>query len=80
MAFEEGHEKTGGRAKGVPNKTTVQLRQLLREVLETEIENLPSYFAQMTDNKAKIELLIKLMPFVFPKMQKIDLLEAMDYS
>jgi hypothetical protein len=79
MAFEEGHAKVGGRVKGVPNKSTVQLRHQLREILGAEIENLPTYFAQLTDNRAKIELLIKLMPFVFPKMQNMDLLEAADY-
>lgn len=76
MAFKEGHNKVGGRAKGVPNKNTIELRLILREVLEEEIKNLPTYLHAITDHKAKLELLIKLMPFVFPKMQSIDMVDA----
>jgi hypothetical protein len=76
MAFESGHSKVGGRTKGVPNRNTIELRAMLRETLEFEIQNLPEYLNSISDPKMKIELLIKLMPFVFPKMQTIDFVDA----
>ncbi|PWT71229.1 MAG: hypothetical protein C5B59_18460 [Bacteroidetes bacterium] len=76
MAFEAGHSKIGGRIKGVPNRNTIELRTMLREALEKEVQNLPQYLDSITDTKMKIELLIKLMPYVFPKMQTIDLVDA----
>jgi hypothetical protein len=41
MAFEEGHKKVGGRTKGVPNKTTIELRILLRDLINEEFQSLP---------------------------------------
>ena len=43
MAFEQGHKKQGGRTKGVPNKTTKEIRVLLTEVLEGEIERIKKF-------------------------------------
>ena len=68
MAFEKGHSKIGGRTKGTPNMHTKQLRIALREVIEKELDNIPVYLSEIKDNRIKLELLIKLMPFVFPKM------------
>ena len=68
MAFEKGHKKVGGRIKGTPNMNTKQLRIALRAVLENELGNVPVYLSEIKDNRIKLELLIKLMPFVFPKM------------
>ena len=44
MPFEQGHKKKGGRTKGIPNKTTKELRELLTEAIEGEIERIPEYF------------------------------------
>lgn len=76
MAFEDGHLKVGGRVKGVPNKNTIELRQLLREALSIELQNLPEYLSEVKSSEKRLELIIKLMPYVFPKMQTIDLVEA----
>ena len=34
MKFQQGHKKTGGRMKGTPNKATVEIKELAREILE----------------------------------------------
>jgi len=49
MAFESGHSKVGGRTKGVPNRNTIELRAMLRETLEFEIQNLPEYLNSISD-------------------------------
>lgn len=76
MAFEEGHKKVGGRTKGVPNKTTIELRGLLRDLINEEFQSLPETLNQIQDPIKRLEILTKLMPYVFPKMQTIDLVEA----
>ena len=78
MAFEKGHKKLGGRKKYTPNMHTKQLRIVLREVLEKEFDNIPRYLSEIKDNRIKLELLIKLMPFVFPKMSAHSLTQMDD--
>jgi len=55
-------KKFGGREKGTPNKLTAELRSALKDVLYDEIEQIPH----------RLELLIKLMPYVFPKVQSVS--------
>ena len=71
MPFEKGHKKLGGRKKGIPNKSTTQIRELLNSVLQEEIERVPEYFNAITDPKQRLDALAKLLPFIVPKMQSI---------
>jgi hypothetical protein len=48
---------------------TKDLRELLKLTLQEEIENLPSYL-QTLNEKDRLNIIIKLMPFVFPKIEK----------
>ncbi len=47
---------------------TKDLRELLKETLQEEIENLPTYL-QSLNEKDRLNIIIKLMPFVFPKIE-----------
>ena len=52
MPFEIGHQKKGGRKQGIPNKSTKQLRELLTDVLQEEIERIPGILTLLqTPNK-----------------------------
>ena len=64
-------KKFGGRQKGTPNKLTKELRSVLKDVLYEEIERLPERLDEL-DTKDRLELLVKLMPFVFPKVQSVS--------
>lgn len=64
-------KKFGGRQKGTPNKLTKELRSVLKDVLYEEIDRLPERLDEL-ETKDRLELLIKLMPFVFPKVQSIS--------
>jgi len=68
-------KKFGGRQKGTPNKLTKELRSLLKDVLYDEIDRLPERLDEL-DAKERLELVIKLMPFVFPKVQSV--LQSLD--
>ena len=59
--------KTGGRAKGTPNKITAETREILFDIVKNEIDNLPSLLEQM-EVRERVYILTKLMPFVFPKV------------
>lgn len=58
--------KTGGRKKGIPNKITKDLKEKIKSILDTEIENIPAYLSEL-EAKEKLEILIKLLQYVVPK-------------
>ena len=64
-------QKYGGRQKGTPNKLTKELRFYLKDVIYSELETLEERMDEL-DPKVRIELLIKLMPYVFPKLESIS--------
>ena len=59
--------KFGGRTKGTPNRLTKEVRSILKEVLYVEISQLNKHFEEL-EPKVRVELLIKLMPYVCPKI------------
>jgi hypothetical protein len=66
--------KYGGRKKGTPNRLT-------KEVVFDEMSQIHLHFEKL-DPKERIELLIKLMPYVCPKIQTAShsLNEPMDFN
>ena len=62
--------KYGGRAKGTPNVTTKELRERITRIVnatfsELELNNL--------NNKERIELLGKLLPYIAPRLTAITI-------
>ncbi len=49
---------------------TTDLRKTLKEIFASELKNLPEYFKEL-QTKEKLDYLIKLMPFVFPKIHNV---------
>ena len=67
MANTSG-KKYGGRQKGTPNRMTKELRSILKDILYQELEER----LDVLEPKTRIELLIKMMPFVLPKTNGIS--------
>ena len=63
--------KTGGRELGTPNKTTSELRRVLKHMVDNELQNLQDNINEL-EPKERIELLIKLLPYVMPKVQTVS--------
>ena len=63
--------KYGGRQKGSPNRMTKELRSVLKDVLYQELEQIQTHLDTLKP-KERVELLIKLMPFVLPKVTSIS--------
>ena len=64
-------KKYGGRKKGTPNRMTKELRVLLKDIMYQELEEVQERFS-LLEPKKRIELIIKLMPYVLPKVNSIS--------
>jgi hypothetical protein len=70
MANTTGN-KYGGRQKGTPNKLTKELRSVLKDILYQELEQIQERLDALKPRE-RVELLIKLMPYVLPKVTSIS--------
>lgn len=70
MANNTG-KKYGGREAGTPNRLTKELRTALKNILHQEIELLPDHF-QSLEARDRLELLVRLLPFVLPKINAVN--------
>ena len=60
--------KTGGRQKGTPNRLTMQSRLMLLHALDGEIRRIPEYLQSISEER-RLELLIKMLPFILPRLE-----------
>ena len=60
--------KTGGRSAGTPNKKT-SIGKLVEQLLEKELTNINNYLNNL-NNKERIEVILKLLPFATPKLTR----------
>ena len=64
-------KKYGGRQKGTPNRMTKELRSVLKDILYQELEQIQEHLETL-NSKERVELLIKLMPYILPKVTNIS--------
>ena len=70
MANTTGN-KYGGREKGTPNKLTKEIRKILNYIVHKELEKVEENLNTL-EPKQRIELLIKFIPYVLPKVESIS--------
>ena len=58
--------KTGGRKKGTPNKTTSELRAIIKEFIDNELSTISDKLNELTTYE-RFTILTKLMPYAMPK-------------
>lgn len=63
-------KKYGGRAKGTPNRTTTETKELLLKVVCQELDKLGILMVKL-EPLDRINVLAKLLPFVLPKQSDI---------
>ena len=71
--------KTGGRQKGTPNKLTSDLRENLNDIITSEINNLTTLLNDLPNEK-RLDYIIKLMPYVMPKLNNIEVTSDIDIN
>jgi hypothetical protein len=73
--------KTGGREKGTPNKASGEIRSLMSVIVNKEIEKLPRHLS-MIDPEKRLNILIKLLPYVVPMYidKKEDVLKDSSFN
>lgn len=64
--------KTGGRTKGTTNRMTKEIRAVLKDVIGEQLESMPDVLATL-EPKEKLEFIIKLMPYVLPKVEAVKM-------
>jgi hypothetical protein len=67
--FAEGNE---GRPKGIPNKTTTEIKEAFQMLLE---DNLPTLRRDISslEPKERVKFMLELASFIIPKMKAVDL-------
>ncbi len=70
MANNTG-KKYGGRQKGTPNKLTKEIRTVLKDLIYRELDEIQEHLDSL-EPKQRIELVIKLIPYVLPKVDSIS--------
>jgi hypothetical protein len=66
--------KTGGRTAGVPNKTPNQTKLSIQKLINRDFKNIESLMQDLT-NKEKLDFYIKLLPYILPRQQFIEVQE-----
>lgn len=72
MARPKGQPKTGGRKKGTENATTTELKDWIKQVLDTN-KNQFILDLKGVDAEKRLVILEKLMQYVVPKQQSVSI-------
>ena len=64
--------KTGGRKANKPNKVSAQSKEVLQNLVSSEVLKIPDLLDKLKP-KDRLEIIIKLIGFVVPKQTKIEL-------
>ena len=72
MAQKKGQTgNPNGRPKGIPNKVTKDVRQLLNDIVQRNIANIEDDLKELS-SKERLQIITGLLPFVVPKLQNIE--------
>jgi hypothetical protein len=79
MPFKKGQSgNPTGKPKGASNKVTKELRDVLKSIIEVEIEQIPVYLSKIKRPELKLKLISELLPYVLPKFSNISLNSAIE--
>jgi len=67
--FAEGNE---GRPKGIPNKTTTEIKEAFQMLLEDNLPTLQRDISSLAP-KERVNFMLELASFIIPKMKSVDL-------
>jgi hypothetical protein len=65
-------EKTGGRLKGTPNKTTSEIRTVLSSFISSNIDTMQQDFDSIDEPVLRLQMMEKLLRYILPTNVKTD--------
>tara|TARA_R110000822_G_scaffold138119_2_gene275693 strand:- start:235 stop:522 length:288 start_codon:yes stop_codon:yes gene_type:complete len=73
MAFEKGNKLAGNR-KGIPNKTTQEIRDAFQLLIENNQDKLQLWLTEtaMEEPARALEIILKMSEFIVPKLSRTD--------
>ena len=79
MPFDKGHEKIGGRPKGVPNKMTADLKSRIAQIVQDGFDAIESDLAEL-EPKDRVGAYLKMLEYLLPRQleSKIDVSRLSD--
>lgn len=63
------------RIKGTPNRITIELREKIQAILESEFENIEHRLNEL-NTKDRLEITLRLMKFAIPQLKEVQLIET----
>jgi hypothetical protein len=67
--------KTGGREKGTPNRTTRETKELLKSILQNQLDILDEKEEELTHTE-RIQLAKSILPYLLPRLQSTIIREG----
>lgn len=72
MPAVKGHPKTGGRAKGTPNKATADVREAIAAFASANVENMGVWLNSIDDPAKKMDLFLRAIEYHIPKLARTE--------
>jgi hypothetical protein len=66
-----------GRPKGVQNRVTTEIKEVINQFINDNIGNLQNEFNNL-ESKDKLRFLIDLLPYVIPKLQSLEVKDPIE--
>lgn len=79
MSFKKGHEKVGGRKKGVQNVATKELRERVTLLIDDLYDLVVTDLKTLTPSE-RLRSLTQLMEFALPKLQRSEQKVNLDFD
>jgi hypothetical protein len=70
---DKNRQKTGGRAKGVPNKATADVKQAIAAFTSANVDKLDEWLNSIDDPAKRLDLYFKALEYTMPKLARTEL-------
>lgn len=72
MAAPPGNSFSNGRPKGVPNKTTKEIREAYQAFVENNIDDFQVWLSQIDDPAKRFAIIIQISEYFVPKLNRTE--------
>ena len=70
---DKSRPKTGGRAKGVPNKSTADVKEAIAAFTSANVDKLDMWLNSIDDPAKRLDLYFKALEYTMPKLARSEL-------